>query len=51
MPQMNPLWWVTLFTMFILILMMSNSMNYFYKNYKMIFSFKKSNKNSKNWKW
>nr|UGS80142.1 ATP synthase F0 subunit 8 [Anomolachesilla palaciosi] len=51
MPQMNPMWWLTLFCMFILILMLTNSMNYFYKNHKMTFFIKKMNKMSSNWKW
>nr|UGS80519.1 ATP synthase F0 subunit 8 [Prolachesilla sp. PrspLA] len=51
MPQMNPMWWVTLFLMFIFILLLTNSLNYFYKNYKMSFVNMKMNKMSQNWKW
>nr|YP_008080947.1 ATP synthase F0 subunit 8 [Psococerastis albimaculata]AFY16887.1 ATP synthase F0 subunit 8 [Psococerastis albimaculata] len=53
MPQMNPMWWFSLFIMFVTILLSSNSLNYFYsKNALDINSFKKSNiKNNINWKW
>nr|UGS80168.1 ATP synthase F0 subunit 8 [Anomopsocus sp. AnspLA] len=52
MPQMNPIWWLTLMIMFLAILLFSNSLNYFYKVYKN--EFKKNNylqKPSINWKW
>nr|UGS80493.1 ATP synthase F0 subunit 8 [Paracaecilius japanus] len=52
MPQMNPIWWTSLFCMFILILLLTNSLNYFFKS---INSIKKLNKvETKNkivWKW
>nr|UGS80129.1 ATP synthase F0 subunit 8 [Acantholachesilla sp. AcspLA] len=51
MPQMNPIWWMTLFCMFITIFLITNSMNYFYKNYNFFIKLKKMNKNSKTWKW
>nr|UGS80272.1 ATP synthase F0 subunit 8 [Notolachesilla sp. GRA1sp1LA] len=53
MPQMNPIWWFTLFAMFIFILLMTNSLNFFYKNYKTSYltSKNKLNNNFKNWKW
>nr|WEP24839.1 ATP synthase F0 subunit 8 [Metidiocerus sp.] len=50
MPQMSPMWWLTLMLVFNLLYMMVNSMMYF--NYKI--KNKDSTKLSKfklNWKW
>uniref|UniRef100_A0AAU7VB44 ATP synthase complex subunit 8 n=1 Tax=Stenopsocus nepalensis TaxID=3074945 RepID=A0AAU7VB44_9NEOP len=52
MPQMNPIWWVTLSMMFLLVLLMTNSINYFYKNTSI--PQPKVNLTTKkyiNWKW
>nr|UGS80311.1 ATP synthase F0 subunit 8 [Graphocaecilius interpretatus] len=53
MPQMSPIWWLPLFIMFIFILLMTNSLNYFYKNYKISYLSSKTNLNKKfiAWKW
>uniref|UniRef100_A0AAU7VAT1 ATP synthase complex subunit 8 n=1 Tax=Stenopsocus obscurus TaxID=3074946 RepID=A0AAU7VAT1_9NEOP len=52
MPQMNPIWWVTLSLMFLVVLLMTNSINYFYKNISI--PQPETNLTSKkmiNWKW
>nr|UGS80155.1 ATP synthase F0 subunit 8 [Anomopsocus amabilis] len=52
MPQMNPIWWLTLMILFIMIFLLTNSLNYFYKTYKI--EFKNNNYLNKkliNWKW
>nr|ASM91583.1 ATP synthase F0 subunit 8 [Stenopsocus immaculatus] len=52
MPQMNPIWWVTLSLIFLIALVLTNSINYFYKNinvYQQKTNF--TNKKSVNWKW
>nr|UGS80506.1 ATP synthase F0 subunit 8 [Polypsocus corruptus] len=52
MPQMNPIWWTWLFIMFILTILLANSLNYFYSNNTI-----NKNMNNKimnksiNWKW
>nr|UGS80533.1 ATP synthase F0 subunit 8 [Teliapsocus conterminus] len=52
MPQMNPIWWVTLAIVFITTTILINSINYFYKNINMNkkYVFIK-NKDYVNWKW
>nr|ATD85992.1 ATP synthase F0 subunit 8 [Sophonia linealis] len=50
MPQMSPLWWLTLMLMFILSMMMMNSIIYFYldsNNYEKVKIFNKQF----SWKW
>nr|YP_008992963.1 ATP synthase F0 subunit 8 [Leptobelus gazella]AEE89601.1 ATP synthase F0 subunit 8 [Leptobelus gazella] len=50
MPQMSPLWWLTLAVMFNLLTMMTMSMMYF--NLKIELNMNKSMKKNKlNWKW
>nr|YP_010963552.1 ATP synthase F0 subunit 8 [Hemicentrus obliquus]WKZ08035.1 ATP synthase F0 subunit 8 [Hemicentrus obliquus] len=50
MPQMSPLWWLTLMLSFNLMIAMAMSMMYF--NFSMIMSKKyKSMKKEMNWKW
>uniref|UniRef100_A0AAU7V9Y1 ATP synthase complex subunit 8 n=2 Tax=Stenopsocus TaxID=209994 RepID=A0AAU7V9Y1_9NEOP len=52
MPQMNPIWWVTLSLMFLVVLLVTNSINYFYKNTQI--PLPETNLTSKkyfNWKW
>nr|UGS80545.1 ATP synthase F0 subunit 8 [Waoraniella jarlinsoni] len=51
MPQMNPMWWLSLFMMFTMIFLTTNSLNYFYKNHSIKFELKKNKKNLMNWKW
>uniref|UniRef100_A0AAU7VBH5 ATP synthase complex subunit 8 n=1 Tax=Stenopsocus genostictus TaxID=3074941 RepID=A0AAU7VBH5_9NEOP len=52
MPQMNPIWWVTLSLMFLLVLLMTNSINYFYKNTGAPQSGANlTSKKTINWKW
>nr|YP_010303517.1 ATP synthase F0 subunit 8 [Anaxilaus musgravei]QUT09469.1 ATP synthase F0 subunit 8 [Anaxilaus musgravei] len=52
MPQMAPLWWESLFLLFIVMFMMMTSMNYFLLIYKMNKSIKMINKsNQMNWMW
>nr|YP_009443864.1 ATP synthase F0 subunit 8 [Amphigerontia montivaga]ATU07085.1 ATP synthase F0 subunit 8 [Amphigerontia montivaga] len=52
MPQMNPMWWFSLFIVFSLVLILSNSLNYFYFNPSISqASSLKSTKKSFNWKW
>nr|AFY16835.1 ATP synthase F0 subunit 8 [Lethocerus deyrollei]AOY34901.1 ATP synthase F0 subunit 8 [Lethocerus deyrollei]BCH52381.1 ATP synthase FO subunit 8 [Kirkaldyia deyrolli] len=52
MPQMSPLWWSTLFIMFISLFMVMCTINYFmvfYKKTKKINQ--KMTKTPMNWKW
>nr|AXS66183.1 ATP synthase F0 subunit 8 [Tenebrionoidea sp. 1 KM-2017] len=51
MPQMAPLNWLTLALMFILILIMFNSMNYFSVLYSPKTSAKQKMEKVTNWKW
>nr|YP_011010254.1 ATP synthase F0 subunit 8 [Esakia hungerfordi]WPW46856.1 ATP synthase F0 subunit 8 [Esakia hungerfordi] len=51
MPQMAPLSWLMLMIMFIITIMIINSMMYFNKNYTNNASKMKSHKNLMNWKW
>nr|YP_009251341.1 ATP synthase F0 subunit 8 [Bicellonychia lividipennis]AIQ80138.1 ATP synthase F0 subunit 8 [Bicellonychia lividipennis] len=50
MPQMAPMNWLYLFILFIMILLMINSMIYFFKTYKNNFMIQKKNIELK-WKW
>nr|AAO83384.1 ATP synthase subunit 8 [Caecilius quercus] len=52
MPQMNPIFWVTLFTVFISIFITTNCINYFYPN-KFNYENKSLTPNIKSlpWKW
>nr|AFY16848.1 ATP synthase F0 subunit 8 [Longivalvus hyalospilus] len=52
MPQMNPMWWFSLFLIFVTTLTISNSLNYFYSN-NSLSSSSLTNKNTinVNWKW
>nr|QZZ18305.1 ATP synthase F0 subunit 8 [Eupteryx adspersa] len=50
MPQMSPLWWMSLMVMFIIAMMICINMNYF--NYNKIFKMKKiDSKKMMNWMW
>nr|QRC76510.1 ATP synthase F0 subunit 8 [Lycostomus sp. YXY-2021] len=50
MPQMAPLAWLNLMITFTFIILMMNSMIFFYKTFNL--TYKKSNlKTTKNWKW
>nr|YP_011010163.1 ATP synthase F0 subunit 8 [Hermatobates djiboutensis]WPW46687.1 ATP synthase F0 subunit 8 [Hermatobates djiboutensis] len=51
MPQMSPMWWSTLFMLFIASLMLMNSMIYFNKKFSIKKSSKSTKKNSMNWQW
>nr|ACJ69433.1 ATP synthase F0 subunit 8 [Sigara septemlineata] len=51
MPQMAPLWWTTLYILFIVTLMMLYSLIYFNINYKMMKSTSKINTTKNNWMW
>nr|UGS80480.1 ATP synthase F0 subunit 8 [Nepiomorpha sp. NespEL] len=52
MPQMNPTYWLSLFSMFISVLILTNCIIFFFKQYK---SHKPSISNvtsqTTNWKW
>nr|QHV34323.1 ATP synthase F0 subunit 8 [Gessius sp. 'rufidorsus'] len=49
MPQMSPMWWMTLMLLFIFTLYMTMSMLYF--NKKFYFKNKNIKKMMMNWKW
>nr|UBT70827.1 ATP synthase F0 subunit 8 [Eupteryx gracilirama] len=50
MPQMSPIWWMTLMITFICMLMICMNMNYF--NFNKMFKMKKTiYKNKMNWLW
>nr|YP_011036670.1 ATP synthase F0 subunit 8 [Stroggylocephalus agrestis]WRK21274.1 ATP synthase F0 subunit 8 [Stroggylocephalus agrestis] len=49
MPQMAPMWWLTLMMIIILTMFLMNSIIYFNKNFKSKLMLKE-NKNM-NWKW
>nr|YP_011010189.1 ATP synthase F0 subunit 8 [Halobates micans]WPW46713.1 ATP synthase F0 subunit 8 [Halobates micans]WPW46778.1 ATP synthase F0 subunit 8 [Halobates micans]WPW46804.1 ATP synthase F0 subunit 8 [Halobates micans] len=51
MPQMAPLSWLTLMIMFIIMIIIINSMTYFNKNYKIEESMENKKMNQLNWKW
>nr|UGS80246.1 ATP synthase F0 subunit 8 [Eolachesilla chilensis] len=52
MPQMNPIWWLSLFIMFISVLLLVNSLNYFISPVSPNSSTSTSSSlNLKNWKW
>nr|YP_009443916.1 ATP synthase F0 subunit 8 [Stimulopalpus japonicus]ATU07137.1 ATP synthase F0 subunit 8 [Stimulopalpus japonicus] len=51
MPQMSPIWWTTLFLYFIILLFMSNTINYFIYYPSMKKKYFKLNMTSINWKW
>uniref|UniRef100_A0AAU7VAN0 ATP synthase complex subunit 8 n=1 Tax=Stenopsocus wangi TaxID=3074950 RepID=A0AAU7VAN0_9NEOP len=52
MPQMNPIWWVTLSLMFLVVLLLTNSINYFYKNTQVPHpQINLTSKKYFNWKW
>nr|QDI94079.1 ATP synthase F0 subunit 8 [Leucophoroptera quadrimaculata] len=53
MPQMSPMWWSTLFIMFITTYMLVMVLMYFFNMYKLKTYKKKLNKkhNNINWKW
>nr|YP_011010644.1 ATP synthase F0 subunit 8 [Halobates whiteleggei]WPW47324.1 ATP synthase F0 subunit 8 [Halobates whiteleggei] len=51
MPQMAPLSWLSLMIMFILMIIVINSMSYFNKNYKIESKMSKKSMNKLNWKW
>nr|WQM87298.1 ATP synthase F0 subunit 8 [Ventidius karen] len=51
MPQMAPLSWMTLMIMFILSILMINSMMYFNKEYKIFKTMKSEKSKMISWKW
>nr|YP_011010215.1 ATP synthase F0 subunit 8 [Halobates hawaiiensis]WPW46791.1 ATP synthase F0 subunit 8 [Halobates hawaiiensis] len=51
MPQMAPLSWLTLMIMFIIMIIIINSMTYFNKNYKIKNKMENKKMNQLNWKW
>nr|YP_010268804.1 ATP synthase F0 subunit 8 [Halobates maculatus]UIG88119.1 ATP synthase F0 subunit 8 [Halobates maculatus]UIG88126.1 ATP synthase F0 subunit 8 [Halobates maculatus] len=51
MPQMAPLSWLTLMIMFIIMIIVINSMTYFNKNYKIKKEMENKKMNQLNWKW
>nr|YP_010268838.1 ATP synthase F0 subunit 8 [Halobates hayanus]UIG88217.1 ATP synthase F0 subunit 8 [Halobates hayanus]UIG88235.1 ATP synthase F0 subunit 8 [Halobates hayanus] len=51
MPQMAPLSWLSLMIMFIMMIIVVNSMTYFNKNYKIESKKKNMKMNMLNWKW
>nr|WPW47220.1 ATP synthase F0 subunit 8 [Halobates flaviventris] len=51
MPQMAPLSWLTLMIMFIIMIVIINSMTYFNKNHKIESSMENKKMNQLNWKW
>nr|YP_011010137.1 ATP synthase F0 subunit 8 [Halobates sericeus]WPW46661.1 ATP synthase F0 subunit 8 [Halobates sericeus] len=51
MPQMAPLSWLSLMIMFIMMIIVVNSMTYFNKNYKIESTKSKMKMNMLNWKW
>nr|YP_011010670.1 ATP synthase F0 subunit 8 [Halobates zephyrus]WPW47350.1 ATP synthase F0 subunit 8 [Halobates zephyrus] len=51
MPQMAPLSWLSLMIMFIMMIIVINSMTYFNKNYKIEEKTNNKKMNQINWKW
>nr|YP_010263938.1 ATP synthase F0 subunit 8 [Halobates peronis]UIG88244.1 ATP synthase F0 subunit 8 [Halobates peronis] len=51
MPQMAPLSWLSLMIMFILMMIMINSLTYFNKNYNIQKKTKEMKIKKINWKW
>nr|UPL65601.1 ATPase subunit 8 [Rhopalus maculatus] len=51
MPQMSPLWWETLYIMFIMVFMIMIMIMYHNKNYKLKNTSYKKKINQLNWKW
>nr|YP_010268792.1 ATP synthase F0 subunit 8 [Halobates proavus]UIG88094.1 ATP synthase F0 subunit 8 [Halobates proavus]UIG88100.1 ATP synthase F0 subunit 8 [Halobates proavus] len=51
MPQMAPLSWLTLMIMFIIMIIIINSMTYFNKNYMIEKKLENKKMNQLNWKW
>nr|UGS80233.1 ATP synthase F0 subunit 8 [Ectopsocopsis cryptomeriae] len=52
MPQMNPIWWLSLMLMFLTILLLTNTMIFFLKTYSPFSKiFNKKNISTNNWKW
>nr|YP_010925300.1 ATP synthase F0 subunit 8 [Sigara lateralis]WKD80503.1 ATP synthase F0 subunit 8 [Sigara lateralis] len=51
MPQMAPLWWTSLYIMFIMTMMLFYMLIYFNNKYKMMKSTKKMEKIKNNWMW
>nr|YP_011010605.1 ATP synthase F0 subunit 8 [Halobates robustus]WPW47272.1 ATP synthase F0 subunit 8 [Halobates robustus] len=51
MPQMAPMSWLSLMIMFIMMIIVINSMSYFNKNYKIKKSTKNMEMNKLMWKW
>nr|YP_011010475.1 ATP synthase F0 subunit 8 [Halobates flaviventris]WPW47103.1 ATP synthase F0 subunit 8 [Halobates flaviventris] len=51
MPQMAPLSWLTLMIMFIIMIIIINSMTYFNKNYMIKNKMENKKMNQLNWKW
>nr|UPL65198.1 ATPase subunit 8 [Valleriola javanica] len=52
MPQMAPMWWTTMFILFTMLFMMTNTIMYFQKQYSIPSKEEKQNKmETMNWKW
>nr|YP_011010631.1 ATP synthase F0 subunit 8 [Halobates bryani]WPW47311.1 ATP synthase F0 subunit 8 [Halobates bryani] len=51
MPQMAPMSWLSLMIMFIIMIIVINSMSYFNKNYQIKTNSKDKKMNQLNWKW
>nr|UGS80363.1 ATP synthase F0 subunit 8 [Kilauella sp. KispEL] len=51
MPQMNPIWWIPLFFMFISIFLFTNPLIYFIKSNNISSSTFSKTKKLINWKW
>nr|YP_011010241.1 ATP synthase F0 subunit 8 [Halobates nereis]WPW46830.1 ATP synthase F0 subunit 8 [Halobates nereis]WPW47064.1 ATP synthase F0 subunit 8 [Halobates nereis] len=51
MPQMAPMSWLSLMIMFIMMIIVINSMSYFNKNYKIEMSKENKKMNQLKWKW
>nr|AZH07859.1 ATP synthase F0 subunit 8 [Lepinotus reticulatus] len=51
MPQMSPLPWLSLFSFFILLVLLSSSLTYFFFSPKLSFKKQKINAQVLDWKW
>nr|YP_011010579.1 ATP synthase F0 subunit 8 [Halobates poseidon]WPW47233.1 ATP synthase F0 subunit 8 [Halobates poseidon] len=51
MPQMAPMSWLSLMIMFIMMIIVINSMSYFNKNYTIKKKMSNMKMNKLNWKW
>nr|YP_009522473.1 ATP synthase F0 subunit 8 [Micronecta sahlbergii]AXQ02196.1 ATP synthase F0 subunit 8 [Micronecta sahlbergii] len=51
MPQMSPMYWLSLFMMFNLLIMMFTQMIYFSNNKQPVIKMNKISSQNMNWKW